>query len=95
MRSTNIRLKEKYFPLFSALVKEQLEKGAKKYAGNEDAEWTDVICSVAGSQWILGTILKYVGRIANGDSRAKEDIVKIATYAYLYWLKMFSEEFEE
>ena len=36
--------------------------------------------------------MKYIGRIKNGDKRAPEDIIKVATYAFIYWIKMFTKE---
>jgi hypothetical protein len=96
MRDTNIKLKREYLPLFVKLMQEQLMKGAQKYANNEKREFTDIICNAVGAkQFILGTIMKYCGRILNDDPRQAEDIVKIATYAYLLWLKLYSEKEEE
>jgi len=93
MRDTNIEVKKEYLPLFTKLLEDQLLKGATKYACNEKREFTDIICDVVGTkEFIIGNIMKYCGRILNDDPRESEDIVKIAAYAYLLWLKLFSED---
>jgi len=95
MRDTNTEVKEKYLPLFENLIKEQLMGGAKKYAQSEKREWTDLICDAVGTkQFIVGNILKYAGRILNGDPREEVDTSKIATYAFLLWVKLYAPDLE-
>ena len=92
-RNTNIEMKREYFPKFVKLVEEQLSQGANKYANSNEREYTDLICDVVGTkQFIIGNILKYSGRIINDDPRQATDIVKIATYAFLLWVKIYAED---
>jgi hypothetical protein len=96
MRNTNLKIKEKYFPLFVSQIRDQLMKGAKKYAQSDEKEWTDLICDAVGTkEYIIGCIMKYSGRIVNGDPRQEEDVFKIATYAYLLWLKLYAPDLPE
>ncbi len=92
MRNTTVKIKQELFPEFVKLVRKQWEKGGEKYAGDDKKEFTDIICDTVGAEWILGTMMKYIGRIKNGDKRAPEDIIKVATYAFIYWIKMFTKE---
>lgn len=70
---------------FSLLVKDQFEYGAVKYRHTGQQEATDILVARWGLGWILGTMNKYVYRFNNlGRER---DLLKIACYAYLLWLK--------
>ena len=90
--NTNLEMKLKYFDMFTELIRNQLEHGGKKYKqeGNEQKEVTDDICEfvpgATGVDWILGTMKKYLGRFKN--FQREKDLLKIATYCYLIWLKM-------
>jgi len=89
---TNVRIKEALLPVFVDLIKNQCLKGGNKYALGNEREWTDLICEAFGTkEFILSNIMKYSGRIKNGDSRAPEDVIKIGTYAFLLWVKEYAE----
>ncbi len=76
---------------FAALIENQFKFGGEKYAlqGFDDREATDVISSVFGGKsefdWILGTMMKYIFRFKNFER--EKDLLKIATYCYILWLK--------
>lgn len=70
---------------FSLLVKDQFEYGAVKYRLKTDKEVTDLLVEQWGLEWILGTMHKYVYRYTNLGR--EKDLLKIACYAYLLWLK--------
>lgn len=88
--STNIQTKRKYFPTFSNLIANQFNHGGEKYLHTIDKEFTDVICEFVpgetGVDWILGTVMKYLGRFKN--FQREKDLLKIATYCYIMWLKL-------
>ena len=88
--NTNLKIKRKLFPIFMKAIKQELEKGGKKYAQNNNKEWTDTI-SEFDPDFMSACILKYIGRVKNSDPRAENDLAKIATYAYLIWIKKFGE----
>ena len=78
------------------LVRKQLAEGADKYANSEEKEATDLICDFVGTkQFILGNIIKYAARILNGDPRQEIDTAKIATYAFLLWVKLYAPDIKE
>jgi len=89
MTSTNVKTKRENWDTFSKLISNQFEHGGTKYAHTRDKEFTDVICEFVpgdtGVDWILGTILKYMGRYKN--LKREKDLLKIATYCYICWLK--------
>lgn len=92
MIDTNLEVKQKLFPIFVKALEEQLFKGAKKYKGTrETKEWSDTLMEF-DDRFFLVTMMKYIGRVRNGDPRAKEDLSKIAVYSFLQWAKMFGEE---
>jgi hypothetical protein len=66
-------------------MKEGIVCGGNRYALSEDKEMTDLVCELAGNEWILGNIVKYAGEYKN--ERYEHDLVKIATYAFLLWIK--------
>lgn len=86
---TNLDQKKKYFPKFIKLIKNQFWHGGSKYALNKEKEFTDGICEVfpgeTGVDWILGTCMKYLGRYKNFGR--EKDLLKVATYCYILWLK--------
>lgn len=89
--NTNLRQKKNFWPVFIEACKSQWIGGGKRYALNEDKEFTDLVCEVAGLDWIGGNIVKYVGEIINsrkaGEKIQEVNFYKIAVYAFLWWLK--------
>lgn len=87
--NTNIDEKRISWPKFAELISNQFEHGGSKYAHTKDKEWTDVICEFVpgetGVDWILGTMLKYLGRYKN--FQREKDLLKIATFAFICWVK--------
>ena len=85
--NTDVETKRKYWPIFAKMIENQLEHGGKKYAlpDQSDKEITDWVCELAGWEWILGTMAKYLGRFLN--FRREKDLFKIATYCFILWLK--------
>jgi len=88
--NTNLKEKRDNYQMFVNLIREQFEHGGEKYALLEDKEFTDIICEFVpgstGVDWILGTVLKYLGRFKN--LQREKDLLKISTYCYILWLKM-------
>ena len=74
-----------HFSLFCDLVKDQFEYGGKKYALNATRESTDELFDIYGRNWLLGTMAKYCFRYKN--LKRERDILKIACYSYIMWLK--------
>jgi len=78
---------------FLEACKSQWEGGGKRYALEEDKEYTDLVCEVAGNIWIGGNIVKYAGEIFNykklGEKLPEVDFFKIAVYSFIWWLKEF------
>lgn len=89
--NTTVNVKQENWNKFSSLIENQFNYGGEKYKlqGFEDRESTDIISSVFGGNsefdWILGTIMKYVFRFKN--FQREKDLLKIATYCYILWLK--------
>lgn len=71
---------------FFSAMEQELGNGDKKYGTGDNT--LEFIRGV-DPNFELGAIAKYISRIAHGDSRSETDIVKIATYAYLYWLRHY------
>jgi hypothetical protein len=88
---TTTDVKAKNFVKFAELIGGQFAHGGDKYKlqGFEDREATDVISSVFGGptefDWILGTMMKYLFRFKN--FQREKDLLKVATYCYILWLK--------
>lgn len=87
---TNIQAKRENFKKFMELVQNQFEHGGIKYKGTHSGrEFTDLICDAfpgeSGVDWVLGTIMKYLGRFKN--FKREKDLLKVATYCYIIWLK--------
>lgn len=78
---------------FLVACKSQWEGGGKRYALEEDKEYTDLVCEIAGNIWIGGNIVKYAGEIFNykqfNEALPEVDFFKIAVYAFIWWLKEF------
>ena len=70
---------------FLALLKDQFTYGGKKYAKNSKKEATDILFERHTHRWLVGTIDKYTFRYAN--LARERDLLKIATYMYILWLK--------
>jgi len=86
---TGIETKRENYSVFSKLVSNQFWHGGEKYKLAENKEFTDVICEVfpgeSGVDWVLGTCMKYLGRYKNFGR--EKDLLKVATYMYILWLK--------
>lgn len=89
--NTTVEVKKKFFNIFSDMIGNQFMHGGDKYKlpGFDDREATDVISAVFGGKdqidWVLGTILKYIFRFKN--FHREKDLLKIATYCFILWLK--------
>lgn len=89
--NTNVETKREHFAKFAALIGNQFSHGGEKYKirGMEDREATDIISAAFGGEsqldWLLGTCAKYLFRFQN--FRREKDLLKIATYMYIAWLK--------
>lgn len=72
---------------FKELIKDQFMYGGKKYGLNTDStrESTDILFDEHGKNWLFGTIDKYTYRYKNLGR--EKDLLKIATYMYIIWLK--------
>lgn len=90
--NTTVEVKQQYFQRFADLISNQFHHGGDKYKlpGFNDREATDVISSVFGGEsqfdWVLGTMMKYIFRFKN--FQREKDLLKIATYCFILWLKM-------
>ena len=86
---TDVNVKKEFFSNFAALIENQFKHGGQKYALMDDKEFTDQICETfpgeTGVDWVLGTMMKYLGRYSNFGR--EKDLLKVATYCYLLWLK--------
>jgi len=88
---TTVEVKAANFKKFAELIGGQFSHGGDKYKlqGFDDREATDVISSIFGGQsefdWILGTMMKYLFRFKNFNR--EKDLLKVATYCYILWLK--------
>lgn len=89
--NTTVDTKATYFDDFATLISNQFTHGGAKYSvkGLDGMEATDVISAAFGGEsqfeWVLGTMMKYIFRFQN--FKREKDLLKIATYAYLLWLK--------
>lgn len=82
---TNTDQKKKYFKQFSQLLKSQFQYGGKKYELLPNIESTDMLCMSWGEEGLLWTMNKYLFRFKN--MHREKDLLKIATYCYILWLK--------
>lgn len=89
--NTTVEVKLANFQKFANLIESQFKHGGDKYGlpGFPDREGTDIISAVFGgpdhTDWVLGTMLKYLFRFKN--FKREKDLLKIATYCYILWLK--------
>ena len=70
---------------FVELIEDQFTYGGKKYGLNANRESTDVLFDRHGKNWLFGTVDKYTFRYSN--LKRERDILKIATYMFIIWLK--------
>jgi len=86
---TAVPTKKKHFETFAQLIKNQFWHGGDKYKLSENKEFTDAICECfpgeSGVDFILSTCMKYLGRYKNFGR--EKDLLKVATYMYICWLK--------
>ena len=73
------------FDQFCSLLERQFEHGGEKYALDARSEFTDLLTSI-DPQFVAVTIAKYAGRYP--VYFAERDLLKIATYAFIYWIKL-------
>jgi hypothetical protein len=73
------------FQVFCSLVKEQFTYGAEKYKADNQKEVTDILCDDFGFPGLFWTLGKYCKRF--GNQKRERDVLKIACYMYIVWLK--------
>ena len=56
-----------------------------KYAQTSEKEATDCLFDDFGKNWLFGTLGKYCKRYSN--LKREKDLLKIATYCFILWLK--------
>ena len=66
-------------------IRNQFIYGGKKYAKTSTKESTDVLFDTFGQNWLYGTLGKYCFRYSNVGR--EKDLLKIATYCFIIWLK--------
>lgn len=78
---------EDLFDTFVRLVEDQFKYGGVKYGdpNSTTRETTDSLFENHGKNWLFGTIDKYTYRFKN--LKRERDLLKIATYMYILWLK--------
>ncbi|MFA5398088.1 MAG: hypothetical protein WC346_18895 [Methanogenium sp.] len=80
--NTSLAVKKENFDKFAELISNQFNHGGEKYQLSADKEMTDLVCELVpgdtGVDWVLGTMLKYLGRFKNFER--EKDLLKIATY---------------
>lgn len=90
IENTTVEVKRENWKKFASLIENQFNHGGEKYALGKDKEATDWVCEgfpgTTGIDWILGTQAKYLQRFKN--FQRERDLLKIATYCYIAWLKM-------
>lgn len=83
--ATNVKDKLKYFNKFAKLIKDQFVYGGKKYELLPGIESTDILTLSWGEEGLLWTVNKYLFRFKN--FHREKDLLKVATYMYILWLK--------
>jgi hypothetical protein len=87
------------FEEFAELMKKLALQGTEKYSGAEahKKENIDIIPEVLGEEgyinFVLGDLLKRIIRFKN--QRRERDLVKMALWAYLLWMRLFPREEKE
>jgi len=90
--NTTVKVKSVNFQKFADLISNQFKHGGDKYTlqGFKDREATDLISACFGGDsqldWVLGTMMKYLFRFKN--FKREKDLLKIATYCFILWLKI-------
>lgn len=70
---------------FNKLIEDQFTYGGEKYAKDNEREATDDLFDAHSKSWLFGTMDKYTYRYKNKER--ERDLLKIATYCYILWLK--------
>jgi hypothetical protein len=70
---------------FHGLIEDQFAYGGQKYALNGERESTDELFDRYTKSWLAGTMDKYTFRYRN--LKRERDLLKIACYCYILWLK--------
>jgi hypothetical protein len=84
------------FEEFTALMKKLALQGTEKYSGAEphEKETIDIIPDVLGEEgyinFVLGDLIKRISRFKN--QRRERDLVKMALWAYLLWMRLFLKQ---
>jgi len=84
------------FEEFTGLMKTLALQGTEKYSGAEanQKETIDIIPDVIGEEgytnYVLGDLLKRIIRFKN--QRRERDLVKMALWAYLLWMRLFPRQ---
>lgn len=93
LRNTNLEIKEKHFDEFMEQIRSELVYGGSKYKplnpAFPDKETTDYLVD-AFPEFIESTVMKYMMRWRN--QHREEDLIKVASYMYIMWLKYFTGE---
>lgn len=88
---SNVKVKKENWEKFAKFIENQFNHGGDKYAlpGQLDKEATDLLCEMSpgktGIDWIFQMIVKYCTRYINFER--EKDLFKIATFAYIAWIK--------
>lgn len=94
-REDDIPKKLARFEEFTSLMKKLALQGTDKYTGAEidKKETIDIIPDVLGEEgyvnFILGDLLKRIIRFKN--QKRERDLVKMALWTYLLWMRLFPE----
>lgn len=83
--ATNVTQKIKHFPAFAKLIEGQFTYGGVKYELLPGIESTDMLVLAWGLKGLLWTMGKYLFRFSN--LHREKDLLKVATYCYILWLK--------
>lgn len=82
------------FEEFSTLIRSLALQGTEKYTGTTNKETVDIIPDVLGEEgyvsFVLGDLIKRVIRFKN--QRRERDLVKMALWAYLLWMRLFPKQ---
>jgi len=83
--NTNLKVKQKYFPIFCKEVWKRLVKGKDKYkiAGNENKEATDLIEELV-PDFQLADMIKYIAEYKN--EKKERCLFDVAGFAFIKWL---------
>ena len=96
IKEGNVPQKLVRFEDFAEMMKKLALQGTEKYSGAEahKKETIDIIPEVLGEEgyinFVLGDLLKRIIRFKN--QRRERDLVKMALWAYLLWMRLFSKQ---